>query len=307
LELRALNDVECGVGESPVYDDRRNALWYCDIVGKTLYCADLAGGSTKSWDFATEVPSLGLCQSGRIVLALRHEVGLFDPQDGSFTRVAEVEADQGAATRLNDGKVGPDGAFWVGTMDDRGAKEKLPLGSLYRVTADGKVARKVEGLMTANGLAWSPDGRAMYHSDSRGPWIDRWDFDPATGDISARRRMAVLDDNIGRPDGGATDAEGCYWSAGVSAARLNRFSPEGKLLESHPVPVASPTMPCFGGPGLRTLYLTSLRAGRAPELLADYPLSGIVLFGRSLVAGSPVSRFADVVTAGTGATTAPQS
>ena len=104
----------------------------------------------------------------------------------------------------------------------------------------------------------------------------------------------MLDDETGRPDGGATDATGAYWSAGVSAARLNRFSPEGELLESYPVPVAGPTMPCFGGPDLRTLYVTSLRVGRAPELLERYPLTGITIFADSPVAGSAVSRFRDV-------------
>ena len=86
---------------------------------------------------------------------------------------------------------------------------------------------------------------------------------------------------------------GCYWSAGVSAARLNRFSPDGKLLQSHPVPVAAPTMPCFGGADMKTLFVTSLRAGRAPELLTKYPLTGTLIAARSEVAGSPVERFDD--------------
>ena len=179
-------------------------------------------------------------------------------------------------------------------MDDRDRPVKEPIGSLYRVTADGKVERKVGGLIIANGLAFSPDGRTMFHSDSRGKWIDRWDLDPATGAISNRTRIvADIDEATGRPDGGATDAEGFYWSAGVSGARLNRFAPDGKLVASYPVPVAGPTMPCFGGPGLRTLYVTSLRTGRAPELLARYPLTGITITGPSPVAGSPVTLFRD--------------
>jgi sugar lactone lactonase YvrE len=292
LDFKPLNNIRCTLGEGPVYDDRRNALFYCDIVEKAVHAHFLDDDRNETWTFESEVGSLGLAETGRLVVALRHEVGLFDPEGGIFERIAEVEAGN-AATRLNDGKVGPDGAFWVGTMDDRDQPRKEPIGSLYRVTASGKVERKVEGLVVSNGLAFSPDGRSMFHSDSRGKWIERWDLDPATGDISGRKRIAELDEATGRPDGGATDATGAYWSAGVSAARLNRFSPDGKLIEFHPVPVAGPTMPCFGGRGLTKLYVTSLRFGRAPELLERYPLTGITMVADSPVAGSPVSRFDD--------------
>ena len=169
-----------------------------------------------------------------------------------------------------------------------------PIGALYRVDASGKAEKKIDGLMTSNGLAFSPDGKTMFHSDSRGQWVDRWDFDAASGEISNRRRIATPNEATGRPDGAATDAEGYYWSAGISAQRLNRFSPEGELVELFPVPVAAPTMPCFGGPDLKTLFVTSLRSGRSPEMLEKYPLTGIVIHAQSPVAGSPVSRFRDI-------------
>jgi sugar lactone lactonase YvrE len=292
LEFKPLDNTRCTLGEGPVFDDRRDALWWCDIAERAVHGFFLHEDRTETHRFESEVGSIGIAETGRLVVALRSEVGLFDPDGGIYQRIAEIEADN-PDTRLNDGKVGPDGAFWVGTMDDRNVARKDPLGSLYRVDASGKVERKIDGIIVSNGLAFSPDGRIMYHSDSRGPWIDRWNFDAATGEISGRRRIAVLDDETGRPDGGATDATGAYWSAGVSAARLNRFSPEGELLEFYPVPVAGPTMPCFGGPGLTKLYVTSLRVGRAPELLERYPLTGITIVADSPVAGSPVTRFRD--------------
>src|SRR3954471_19982588 len=105
--------------------------------------------------------------------------------------------DEPRTNRLNDGKVGPDGAFWVGTMDDRAAKE--PVAALYRVTADGKTERKITGLVVSNGLAWSGDGCMMFHSDSRACWIDRWAFDPETGHIAGRTRLRTLANEEGRP------------------------------------------------------------------------------------------------------------
>src|SRR3712207_6952381 len=77
----------------------------------------------------------------------------------------------------------------------------------------------------SNGLAWSPDGALMFHSDSAAPWFDRHDFDPATGAMSGRARIAAE----GAPDGAATDAEGAYWSCGFGTGALNRYAADGRL------------------------------------------------------------------------------
>ena len=179
LSFTCIADLKCRVGESPVYDERTNLLFFVDIPERRLYEMSVGDGALRSWVFDSEVCSLGLAASGRLVVALRDEVILFDRQTELRTRLATIEADT-PETRLNDGKVGPDGAFWVGGMDDRPSKE--PIASLYRVDGAGNVERKVEGLIVSNGLAWTADGETMFHSDARGPWIDRWDFDRWKGD-----------------------------------------------------------------------------------------------------------------------------
>jgi sugar lactone lactonase YvrE len=126
----------------------------------------------------------------------------------------------------------------------------------------------------------------MVHSDSRAEWIDRYRLDPKTGVLSQKTRIATPGEADGRPDGGAFDAEGCYWSAGVSAGCLNRYDMNGRLIERIPVPPKAPTMPCFGGPDLRTLFFTSLRRqGDATDAC------GNVFMMEVDVAGVPVGRF----------------
>ncbi len=297
LEFKPLKEsIRCELGECPVYDDREDALLFEDIVNRTIHSVDIKTGAARKWTFPSEVGSFGLAESGRLVVALRHSVGLFDRESGRYDEIAAIESGN-PNTRLNDGKVGPDGALWVGSMDDSGRppSDIEPIGALYRVDASGNVETKVEGLFVSNGLAWTPDGRTMFHSDSRGRWIDRWMFDAVTGTISGHKRIvADIVQEAGRPDGAAADAEGCYWSAGVSAACLNRYDGEGRLIAKYPVPVAAPTMPCFGGPDMKTLFVTSLRTGRDPETLARYPLTGITVVARSPVAGASVTRFKDV-------------
>ena len=292
IDFKPLIDVRFQLGEGPVYDERRAALWFCDIVNRVLHRITLASLELGTWTFPSEVCSIGLAESGKVVVALRDEVGMFEPDSGDYKQLAQIALNPLEA-RLNDGKVGPDGAFWVGSLAKKEGNSRPPAGALYRVDAGGRVERKVDNIATANGLAFSPDGTTMFHSDTGAPWIDRWKIDAATGAISERKRIATPDDTVGRPDGGATDEEGNYWSAGFSAGRLNHFSPDGQLLESTKLPVAATTMPCFGGSDLRTLFVTSSRDGIPQDLLDRYPLTGLVFVGQSPVAGSPVSRFRD--------------
>lgn len=255
LAFQQCIDFETRIGEGPVWDAGRNLLWFVDILAPALFSYAPADGVVRRFGMPDLVTSIGLTAGKRLILSLRRAVHLFDPASAALTLF--VTPDLGdPVNRLNDGKVGPDGCFWVGSMHDR--RPRQPTGALYRITPQGGCITVLEGLRVSNGLAWSPDGRTMYHSDSRGPWITAHDFDPARGVMSNPRVIARPDEATGLPDGAAVDSEGNYWSAGVSAGRLNVFSPAGKLLRQVPVPMAAPTMPCFGGPDLRTLFVTGL-------------------------------------------------
>ena len=286
LEFRCIADLRAGLLESPVWDNRRNALFVCDIPSGQVFEIDLAEGVRRRWTFDAEVSALGLCESGALIISLARKLITFDPDSGD-TRDLWTAYDEAPTSRLNDGKVGPDGAFWVGSMDGRAQRE--PIAVLYRVDASGTAKQVSQGFAISNGLAWSPDNAVMYHSDSRGPWIARYDFDPVTGTATNRTRLVDLNEAIGRPDGGACDAQGDYWSAGVSAGVLNRFAPDGKLRESFPVPVPAPTMPCFCGPDLRQIAVTTHRQFAETALVAA-PQSGGVFLAECPLQGTPVAR-----------------
>jgi sugar lactone lactonase YvrE len=280
-------DSRCSVAESPVWDAPNRRLLFADINGKRINALSVESGDRQSWDFPEVVGSFGLCRSGKLVVAQRHHVALFDPRTGSLQRLT-APVDEPPTNRLNDGKVGPDGAFWVGSMDENSPRQKIAF--LYRVTADGRMTREADGIAVSNGLAWSADGRIMYHSDSTAGTIQAWDFDPATGARSNRRVLATLTSQEGRPDGAATDQDGNYWSCGPSAGVINCFSPAGALLRKWQVPVPGPTMPCFAGDAL---YVTSLREGKSPEALAAHPTLGGLFRAKAPAAGAPVGLFAD--------------
>jgi sugar lactone lactonase YvrE len=162
----------------------------------------------------------------------------------------------------------------------------LGVGSFYAF--DGGVLHALAGdLFTPNGLAFSPDGRTMYLSDSHPLAQQVWafDYDTATGRPSNRRLFVDMRALPGRPDGAAVDADGCYWVCGNDAGLVHRFTPQGDLDQSLPVPVKKPAMCAFGGAGLDTLFVTTIR----PEGidLADQPLAGGVFALRPGVRGLP--------------------
>jgi sugar lactone lactonase YvrE len=280
-------DAKCTIGESPVWDAPNHRVLFCDIIGKRIHALSIESGARDTYDFPEVVCSLGLCRSGRLVVALRHRVVFYDTRNRRIEDFTGAVV-QPASNRLNDGKVGPDGAFWVGGMDDNTPRQ--PIAALFRVTPDGRIEQKADGFKTSNGLAWSPDGRTMYHSDTGGGLIETWDFDPASGAMTNHRQFANLTDEQGRPDGGATDAEGNYWSAGPSAGVLNKFSPSGDLLERIPFPVPGPTMPCFAG---KHLFVTSIRQGKPNDVLERFPTLGGLFRADAPVEGAPVGLFDD--------------
>jgi len=286
------------LGEAPTWDTQTGRLWWVDLEARELHAldfdvganAELAARGHRRFGLPQKVCSIGLARSGRLLLALADGVYFFTPATGELDLLVRPEPDR-PDHRLNDGKVGPDGAFWVGSIEE--SPERAPVGSLYRISADGRCRRISTGYRVSNGLAWSADGRAMFHSDSRGPTIDRWDFDPATGMVGSRTSVRTLTNELGRPDGGACDVAGGYWSAGISASCLNRFDFDGKLVQRIELPEPRPTMPCFGGPDMQTLFVTSARRGLDAASLARHPGAGRLLMLRVSVAGVPVQRFAD--------------
>jgi sugar lactone lactonase YvrE len=282
-------DVRHTVGESPAWSAREGALYWVDIPAGQVHRWRQADGRHDQWQLPAVIGSLGLRAAGGLVVALKTGLHLFDTDSGALTLLCHPEADR-PDNRCNDGRVSPDGRFWVGSMDERA--DKQPTGRLWRLDADHRCTLMAAAVKVSNGLAFSPGGRTLYHSDSRGAAIYRYAHDPASGDIGPRELFAAVGAEEGRPDGAAVDEEGCYWSCGISAGRINRYSPDGRLIEFVDLPVTHPTMPCFGGTDLRTLYVTSLREGLGADALARTPQAGSLFALCPGVAGLPTPLYA---------------
>jgi sugar lactone lactonase YvrE len=280
-------DARAELGECPVWAAEEAALYWVDIRGAALHRFHPETGADRVWPLPSPCGSFALRAGGGAVVALADGLHALDLDTGAVELLVPVALPAGV--RFNDGKVSPDGRFFVGTMDEAHMRE--PVGVLYRLDPDLSLHQVADGLIVSNGLAWSADGTTMYHADTHVPVVWAYAYDAATGAIGDRRVFARPDAE-GWPDGAATDVKGGYWSAGVTAGRLNRFTRDGLLARSIPLPLARPTMPCFGGPDLRTVYVTSLRHDVPAAELERLPASGGIVALRAQVPGVPVARFA---------------
>jgi sugar lactone lactonase YvrE len=281
------------LGESPFWHPEEAALYWCDIPGKQLHRWHPADRAHQHWSFDSEPGCCAPMVGGRLMLAMRDGLFCFDSRTGQRQLLAAAPYD-GATERFNDGKADPQGRLWVGTIFE----PRKPANAALYCWSGEQLQRRVGDITVSNGLAFSPDGRTLYWSDTQAHRIVAYDFDGHAGSLMRPRVFAQFpvklpDQDLssygGRPDGAAVDVEGAYWVAMFEGQRLLRLSPEGTLLQEIALPVRCPTMPCFGGADLRTLYVTTARHNRPAEELAAQPLAGCVLTMPVDVPGLPVN------------------
>ena len=288
------------LGESPFWHPLEQMLYWVDIPGQTIHRCNVFMGSIESWAMPSEPGCIAPAQSGGLVIGLRDGIYRAAAWRGKLELLAAAQHDT-ATTRFNDGKADPFGRFWAGTMFEPRTSANAQLFSLNGATLELKVSNAT----IANGLAWSPDAKTMYWADTPTHAVRAWDWNAASNAMANERIFkqwpgkpvgwqfgaAGFETYGGRPDGAAVDSEGNYYVAMFEGARIAKLSPTGVELDSIAVPAQCPTMPCFGGDDLKTLYVTTASYNRSPAELHAYPKSGCVFSMRVDVPGLPVHYF----------------
>lgn len=310
MTWKTVTEQPCELGESPFWHPDEQLLYWVDIAARQLHRANLFMGTRESWAMPSEpgciAPAKTQGQASGLVIALRDGIYRARHWGGALELLAPALHDL-ATTRFNDGKADPLGRFWAGTIYEPRDAAKAELFSLDGRRDAPALELKAGNATTANGLAWSPDARTLYWSDTPRHTIRAWDWDARRNALSRERvfcqwpgkpegwqpGLPDLPSYGGRPDGAAVDVQGNYYVAMYEGARLLKLSPTGELLAAIAVPAQCPTMPCFGGDDLKTLYLTTARQGRMAAELQTYPQSGCVFSMRVEVPGLPVNFFLD--------------
>lgn len=277
------------LGETPLWCDHSSRLWWIDIDRHLHQSFDPSTGAAHS---STRhdcrfLGSQALASDGSHFLAQDLSLRRRDPASGLLNHFCEVEHD--LDNRLNDGRVDARGRLWIGTMDN---ELHRPNGALYRVGGDGTVARLFGGVIVTNGIAFSPDNRTVYFTDTRRYCTWCFDFDLDEGVIGNRRLFADYSATKERPDGACVDVDGGLWTAFFSSGRVVRYRSDGLIDTVIAMPVTNPTCVGFGGTDLKTMFITSARKFLGPEQLSLEPHAGHLFAIHGIAQGLPEHRFA---------------
>lgn len=289
MDIHCLTEERVLLGESPVWSASESCVYWIDILGPTLLRTDLINGETLTWGLPSAPGMIALRGFAGLIIALEDGLYGFNPPTGRIELLTPIE-EVHSENRANDGKCDIAGRLWLGTMNKTDSSQ--PTGAFYRIDPHLAATRIGGDFRVPNGLAWSPDDSIMYHTDSRSGVVYSYDYDPGTGERSGEKEFFRFDrEKTGGVDGAAMDVEGGYWTVLFGGGKLIRVLPDGTLDREIPLPVSQPTMPAFGGPDMKTIFITSASQKLSEDELAAQPLAGALLAVQVDVPGHPVYTF----------------
>ncbi|CAD6565029.1 MAG: hypothetical protein TREMPRED_000659 [Tremellales sp. Tagirdzhanova-0007] len=292
------------LGEGLLWDSKQQLLHWVDIDTAEIHTFDpqTSKYSVDAYPETRYVTALALRKDELgFIGTIAHDIVLFPapttptstmtpstpkPRKTLKTLSSPLPSDEMMAniTRMNDGGCDPAGRFFAGSMTLPELKDGKKRGELWRVDPDGKETKILAEVGTSNGIGWSPDGRAMYYIDSVFDEISVFDYDNSTGTPTNRRVFANSPPPIdeehptqGIFDGLTVDGVGNVWSARWKDSRVIGFRPDGSIIcHIRLRDCKSPTIPCFGGKDLNTMYIATAHSklAREGDIQDTFPHSG---------------------------------
>ena len=279
------------IGEGICWDERDGMLYWIDLLDNKIFAYNTEKSTLKIINTCQNTGCIRVREKGGLVAGLQNGFFFVDLESGELTPVTDPEADK-PDNRFNDGTCDCMGRFWAGTMSkalDSGAGDLTPRGSLYCLDADFKVSKKIDGVMISNGIGYSPDNSVMYYIDSPTAEVAAFDFDKNTGNITNRRSVVKVPEEVGMPDGMTVDSDGNLWVAMWCGGAVVKYDPDtGQMLDKIELPVQSVTAMVFAGRDLDEMYVTTARIGTD---LNKYPDAGGVFRIKTDVKGRLTNRF----------------
>jgi sugar lactone lactonase YvrE len=265
---------QCLLGESPYWSLERQSFFWVDIENGKLFEHHIESGNTKTYTFPHRLAVVLEGKDGKLILGLDRKLASFDLETEELTWLLEVESDL-PLHRFNDGKVDPKGRIWIGTLS---TKFTEGAGSLYCISEQNRVDKKLDKLTISNGMVWTEDSETFYFIDSPTRQIKAFDYSLETGEIKFRKIAVTVPEELGTPDGMCIDKEGMLWVAHYGGSGVFRWNPDsGELLAKIELPVRHVTSCCFGGKNLDQLLITTAQENLSEAQLKEFPMSGDVL------------------------------
>ena len=273
--LDIINNQNSQVGEGPLWDGRTQTFFSIDILGKCIWKLMHDSEAVEKIPLPQQVGCIAICENGDMLLAMEDAVYRMDC-NCNLTKAHQDIRIKGR--RFNDGKIGPDGAFYLGTTDSDGE------GAFYRLK-DGVLTELFDKCNCSNGLDWTKDRKNMYYIDTPKQMVEIFDFDIESGELTNRRKFVDIPKEIGCPDGMCLDENDNLWVAlwnGHKVIHIDKDSCEIKKIIKVPCPKASCCT--FGGAEMNELFITTAAKDDFPEA----PLAGYTFRTTLDVKGKPI-------------------
>jgi L-arabinonolactonase len=279
------------LGEAVLWSGQKREIIWADIEGSRIWKYDLQSSQATFRELPARLCSFAEIANSSLLLA-GFEDGIYTFDSSSSERKLIVKVEEHLPhTRVNDGRCDRSGQFVFATVDETGGRD----GSLYQMSAKGKLIRLLDGIGVGNSISFSPDGNSLYFADSLNKRIDVYEYNGNNGTIAGRRTFVDLSELPGDPDGSTIDSQGCLWNAHYGNSCITRYAPSGEALLTIQLPTSQPTCVCFGGDIWDTLFITSASEGTD---LSVEPLAGSLFLVRTNFKGLSEAKFASVPATG---------
>lgn len=261
-QTRIAFDAGNHLGETPQWSPLEQALWWVNCENPAqLHRWHPGSGEHSVWPMPQRIGGYAMGAGGVELVVLADGLYDFDAASGDVS--LRVPSPFPQNVKLHETACDRQGRLWIGGYDhDFPANREASGAAICRLDGD-RLTPVIEGIAVANALAFSPDGRTLYVSNSPKRTVEAFDLDPESGAVANRRTLIALKQGEGFVDGATVDAAGGYWLANVAAGALRRYLPDGTLDRIVGLPFSNPTKPAFGGPDLRTLFVTSTQMAMA--------------------------------------------
>ncbi len=267
--VKCIWDAGATLGEGPVWVARDKALYWVDIKQSFLHRYSVTDGAQKSWRYPGQISSVAPHFKGGFIATFSNGVYYLDIETGSTTLIADPEKGL-PGNRMNDGCCDMHGNFWFGSMDDACRENS---GTFYRMDNDGQCRAVINGFAVTNGPAFTEDGKTIYYTDTNNRTVYQAGLGKE-GNLSDKKIFVRFSETEGRPDGMCLDLENYVWIAHWGGSRVTRFTPDGEVERIIDIPAPNVTKCVFGGPEMKTLYITTARIDMSDQDLEIYPMAG---------------------------------
>ncbi len=248
--------------EGPCWDKDNELLYFVSIKGDAVFCLNPETDEIKSYKTDGNV-GCAVIKNGKLITAERSGIYERDLDDTNKKFILNVY--EGDDFRYNDGKLDPQGRFFVGTIGFNKRMENKC--ALYRVDEDKSCKKMVDGVTVSNGLGWTKDSKTMFYIDTPTHEVWKYDYDVNTGEMSNKTVFCRIDD--GAPDGMCVDIDDTIWVAHWGGGKVSHWNTKtGERIGEIKLPLTNASSCCVGGKIEDTLFITTAKCDGKNEAAA---------------------------------------